>query len=427
MMLRSTLLLAALLACTPMALLAQETMTPKAIAEALAAHPTGDAAEKMARQIQLLGGKQDLTKGMRPHVQFIDENAVVVFAIQTAGGTPRVEFTSNSSTLNTILVPPLQKLGNTDIYLTTVSLGLVAEPKFPTGIGMNYTYLVDGKRVGGEHFEAYPHNPDLDADPSAPKGKLTQMPNWQSKIFENTERTWWVYVPAQYKPENPACVMIFQDGGGYKDTVSRVFDRLIAHGDMPVTVGIFIDPGKEINGLRSPGGRGERSFEYDTRSDQYSRFLLEEILPEVEKTVKLKHDAASRAVAGLSSGAACAFTCCWYKPDQFSKVLSWIGSYTDLASGESGIEGAHNYPFLIRRLNDNDPRAKIRVLLQDGGNDLDNPFGDWPLANQEMARAFAFKHMDYKFVFGGGNHSGSHGTAILPESLRWLWREYPKP
>ena len=132
-----------------------------------------------------------------------------------------------------------------------------------------------------------------------------------------------------------------------------------------------------------------------------------------------------RAVAGLSSGASAAFTCAWYRPDQFSKVLSWIGSYTDLSPGETGYEGAHNYPFLIRRLKDNDPRTKIRVFLQDGGNDLDNPFGDWPLANQEMARALNFKHMDYKFVFGGGNHSGTHGYAILPKSLRWLWRETP--
>lgn len=421
-----SVLFALLLACAPGNVLAQETTTPKALADALAARPNAEAADKLALQIHILAGKQDLTKGLRPQVQFIGENAVVIFAIQTPSGSPKVQFTQNGSTLNTVISPTLVKLGGTDVYLTTLTLGGVADTKFPTGVGMDYFYLIDGKRVGGAHFESYPHNPDLETDPTAPKGKLTQMPNWQSKIFENTDRTWWVYIPAQYKPENPACVMVFQDGGGYRDNVSRVFDRLIAKGDMPVTVGIFIDPGREINGLHSPGGRGERSFEYDTRSDQYSRFLLGEILPEVEKTVKLKHDAASRAVAGLSSGASCAFTCCWYKPDQFSKVLSWIGSYTDLASGESGIEGAHNYPFLIRRLDDNDPRTKIRVFLQDGGNDLDNPYGDWPLANQEMAKALAFKHMDYMFVFGGGNHSGSHGTALLPESLRWLWRDYPK-
>ena len=176
--------------------------------------------------------------------------------------------------------------------------------------------------------------------------------------------------------------------------MSRIADRLIAKGDMPVTVGIFIQPGNLPPGQTAPGNRGERSYEYDTRSDQYARFLLEEILPEVEKTVKLKHDAPSRMVAGLSSGSTAAFGCAWYRPDQFGKVLSWIGSFTDLSPGESGIEGAHNYPFLIRRLKDDDPRLKTRVFLQDGANDLDNPFGNWPLANQTMAKALAFKHVD---------------------------------
>jgi len=144
------------------------------------------------------------------------------------------------------------------------------------------------------------------------------------------------------------------------------------------------------------------------------------MLPEVEKSVKLRHDAASRAVGGLSSGAACAFTAAWFRPDQFSKVLSWIGSYTNLQGGKTGIEGAHNYPFMIR-LQDKKP---IRVFLQDGDHDLDNPFGNWPLANQGMAKALAFKGYDYQFSYGHGGHSGRHGEAILPQSLRWLWRDY---
>src|SRR5262249_62268895 len=100
------------------------------------------------------------------------------------------------------------------------------------------------------------------------------------------------YGPAQYKPENPSCVMVFQDGGGYKNYIPTVFDNLIAKGEMPITVGIFLSPGS------FEGGRSNRSFEYDTLSDQYARFLLEEILPEVEKTVKLRHDAESRAIGG---------------------------------------------------------------------------------------------------------------------------------
>ena len=267
--------------------------------------------------------------------------------------------------------------------------------------------------------ETYPDDPDNHVKADVPKGMVLKMPNWKSRIFEHTDREWWVYVPSQYKAENPACVMIFQDGGGYKDRVPVVFDNLIARGDMPVTIGIFIQPGNLLpEGTKR--GNSQRSFEYDTVSDQYARFLLEEILPEVEKNYKIRHDAASRAVAGLSSGASCAFTAAWFKPDQFSKVLSWIGSYTDLAGGKTGIEGAHNYPFMIRR----EPKKPIRVFLQDGDTDLDNQFGNWPLANQSMAKALAFKGYDYKFEFGHGSHSGTHGYAILPMSLKWLWRDY---
>jgi enterochelin esterase family protein len=182
---------------------------------------------------------------------------------------------------------------------------------------------------------------------------------------------------------------------------------------MPVTVGVFINPG-----TRKSGG-SNRGFEYDTLSDQYVRMLLEEILPEVEKSVKLRHDAAGRAIAGSSSGGICAFTAAWERPNEFSKVLSWVGSFTNLQPGKSGHEGGHNYPAIIRRT----PAKPIRVFLQDGENDLDNLAGNWPLANQGMAKALAFAGYDYRFVFGHGFHSGKHGQAILPDSLRWLWRD----
>jgi enterochelin esterase-like enzyme len=189
---------------------------------------------------------------------------------------------------------------------------------------------------------------------------------------------------------------------------------LIANGEMPVTVAIFINPGT------GPGeeGRGQRSLEYDTLSDRYSRFLLAEILPEVEKTTKLRHDADSRAIAGISSGGICAWTVAWEHPDEFRKVLSWVGSFTNIASGRSRREGGHNYEALIRKT----PKKPIRVFLQDGANDLDNANGNWPLANQQMAKALEFAGYDYKFVFGQGFHSNHHGRSILPDSLRWLWR-----
>ena len=431
-------LFAAALACAPLVVRAQDApLTPAALQKALDARPDNASAAKLAQRLRAMAGAQDLTKGMRPAADFSADaalptesvgprDALVAFAIESPSGVP----TAQARTGDVVRGVILSRLGDTNVYAGTLRYTNVNAGPFPTGVGMVYTYSIDGKPVerrrnGGsdDNFEAYAPNPETQTDPAVPKGVLTKQANWKSKIFPDTDREWWVYVPAQYKPENPACVMIFQDGAGYREAVSRIADRLIAKGEMPVTVGIFIQPGNLPPGQTAPGNRGERNFEYDTRSDQYARFLLEEVLPEVEKTVKLRHDAPSRMVAGLSSGSTAAFGCAWYRPDQFGKVLSWIGSFTDLSPGESGIEGAHNYPFLIRRLPNDDPRLKMRVFLQDGANDLDNPFGNWPLANQTMAKALAFKHVDYKFVFGGGFHSGNHGNAILPETLRWMWRK----
>ena len=276
----------------------------------------------------------------------------------------------------------------------------------------------DDAKIGADTFEVYAVHPDLIPKPDVPKGKLVQMPKWKSKIFADTERDWWVYTPAQYKSDKPACSMIFQDGGAYVNFIPVVFDNLIAQGAMPVTVAIFLNPGAYADN-RKPG-YSERSFEYDTLSPQYSKFLLEEILPEVEKTVKLRHDAASRAVAGLSSGGICAFTVAWERPDQFSKVLSWIGSFTGIASGKTLKEGGNNYPVMIRKSN----AKPIRVFLQDGENDLDNDNGNWPLANKEMAKALAFKNYDYQAVFGQGDHSLNHGRAVVSDSLKFLWKDW---
>ena len=219
--------------------------------------------------------------------------------------------------------------------------------------------------------------------------------------------------------------MVFQDGGGYQNPTGQfrvpiVFDNLIHQKKIPVMIGIFINPGKVPPASEGQKPRDNRSFEYDTLSDQYARFILEEILPEAEKTVKLRHDAESRAIAGISSGGICAFTAAWERPNEFSKVLSWVGSFTNIASGKTLREGGHNYPALIRKT----PKKPIRVFLQDGANDLDNQHGNWPLANQEMARALQFAGYDYKFVFGRGFHSNRHGRALLPDSLRWLWRDW---
>jgi enterochelin esterase family protein len=183
---------------------------------------------------------------------------------------------------------------------------------------------------------------------------------------------------------------------------------------MPVSIGIFINPGETPAAEEGKKGRSNRSFEYDSLSDQYARFLLDEILPEVGKKYNLTQDPAGRAICGISSGGICAWTVAWERPDAFRKVLSHVGSFTN-------IRGGHVYPALIRKAE----RKPIRVFLQDGAKDLDNAYGNWPLANQEMAAALKFSGYDYKFEFGTEGHNGKHGGAIFPDSLRWLWRDYP--
>jgi hypothetical protein len=191
---------------------------------------------------------------------------------------------------------------------------------------------------------------------------------------------------------------------------------------MPVTIGVFINPGHR--GEEYPESRwkaNNRSVEYDTLSDQYARFLLEEMLPHIETTYKLRHDREGRAICGISSGGICAFTVAWQRPDAFHKVLSHVGSFTSIAADfEKGKPGGQDYPFLIRKTE----RKPIRVFLQDGKNDLNNRHGNWWLANQEMAAALKFQNYDYKFVGGEGGHNGIHGGAILPDSLRWIWRDW---
>lgn len=265
--------------------------------------------------------------------------------------------------------------------------------------------------------DQYVLGPDSQVKPNVPKGKVETHQWTTSKIFPGTTRDYAVYVPAQYDKAKPAAVMVFQDGMGMwkPDSGMRasvVFDNLIAAGDMPVTIGIFINPGVFPPAKAGEKGRSNRSFEYDSLGDLYSRFLLEEILPEVGKSYNLTTDPEQRAILGSSSGGICAFTVAWEHPDAFRKVISYIGSFTN-------IRGGHVYPALVRKAE----KKPIRVFLQDGKNDLDNQFGNWPLANQDMAASLKFAGYDYQFVLGEGTHNGKHGAQLLPEALRWIWRK----
>lgn len=252
-----------------------------------------------------------------------------------------------------------------------------------------------------------------------PQGKVTKH-SWTSKVFAGTVRDYYVYVPAQYDAAIPTAVMVFQDGHAYVNPTGEVrvpvvFDNLIHKKDLPPIIGIFVDPGHIGEPL--PGVRwsaNNRSFEYDTLSDQYARLIIEEILPEVAKSYNLTTDPEQRAICGASSGGICAWTVAWERPDAFCKVLSHIGSFTN-------IRGGHNCQTLIRKT----PRKPIRVFLQDGDHDVNNEAGNWWLANLEMESSLQFAKYDVKTVWGHGAHNLNHGGAILPDSLRWLWRKEP--
>ncbi|HYG18542.1 MAG TPA: alpha/beta hydrolase-fold protein [Ohtaekwangia sp.] len=265
----------------------------------------------------------------------------------------------------------------------------------------------------------YKAGPDSSPQAGVPKGTLTRYV-WESKIYGGIFREYYVYVPAQYNAATPAALMVFQDGYAYaRDDgdfrVPIVFDNLIHQQQMPVTIGLFINPGHNSATLPENAFRGSnRMAEYDEMSDRYVTFLTRELIPELEKKYNLANDPRMRAIAGLSSGGICAFTAAWHRPDYFHKVLSHIGSFTNIRGGDA-------YPSLIR----GSTRKDIRVFLQDGADDLDNQYGNWYLANLQMEDALKYKGYDHKFVGGTEGHNGKHGGAILPESLKWLWRDVP--
>lgn len=255
-----------------------------------------------------------------------------------------------------------------------------------------------------------------------PKGEVAKYTFSQSKIFPGTVRDYWVYVPKQYDPEKPACVYVNQDGIQYN--APEVFDELIAKGEMPVTIGVFVMHGRvPAADAEKALDRFNRSFEYDGLGDNYVRFLLEELLPEVEKKktsdgrpIRLSKKGNDRAIGGASSGAICAFTAAWERPDAFSRVFSAIGTYV-------ALRGGNDYPSLIRKY---EPKP-IRIFLQDGSNDLNIYGGDWWMANQEMERALTFAGYEVNHVWGDGGHNVQHATEIFPDAMRWLWKDWPQP
>jgi gluconolactonase len=275
--------------------------------------------------------------------------------------------------------------------------------------------------------ESYVLGPDSTSQAGVPKGSVTKYELKAGRFYPGTPHTYSLYVPAQYDASKPTPFMIFLDGSGFLSDKVRgpvVFDNLIARHELPAMIGIFIDPGVLPTVSDQAQHRFERVFEYDSLSDRYSRFLLEELIPEVAKKYNLSKDANDRALCGVSTGAVGAFMAAWNRPDQFHRVLSFIGTYV-------AMKGADSLPALIRKT---EPKP-IRVFLQDGTNDHIVPAqpwgtfyaGSWPINNQVMLQAFESAGYDAKLVMGSEGHNMKQGAAILPDALRWLWRDYPNP
>ena len=262
------------------------------------------------------------------------------------------------------------------------------------------------------------HATFLPAQDAVPKGEVTKYSFDQSRVFPGTSRDYWVYVPQQYDPAQPACVYVCQDGIQYN--APAVFDELIANKEIPVVIGIFVMHGRVKATSDQALDRFNRSFEYDGLGDNYARFLIEELLPLVEgqktsdgREIHLSPRGNDRCIAGASSGAICAFTAAWERPDAFRRVFSTIGTYV-------GLRGGNVYPTLVRKY---EPKP-LRIFLQDGSADNNIWGGDWWMANQELERSLTFAGYEVAHVWGEGGHSGEHATKIFPDAMRWIWKDW---
>jgi len=296
----------------------------------------------------------------------------------------------------------------------------------------------------------YPFTPDSLEQPNVAKGQLLGPYEFHSNVFAGTVRQYWVYVPAGYDPKTPPNLLVFQDGQRATNPqgalrIPTALDNLIARGDIPPTLGVFVTPGNVSEhyptnlGMSNPDHRAE---EYDAVSDDYGRMLIDELLPEVAKSYSFASDPHHRIIGGTSSGAIAAFTVAWNHPEAFGNVISFIGSYTSIGMHPATattlfVPGGDTYPGLIRK----SPIRPLRIFIQDGSNDLDNEHGNWFLANQQMVKAIQWANAnadapadkragpmtqdqtaryDLRYVWGDGSHSDQHGGAVLPDVLRWI-------
>lgn len=287
----------------------------------------------------------------------------------------------------------------------------------PLLLSINFNSFSDKKPLQ----ESYPVDPASIKQAGVPEGVITQYKFKDSKIFPGTERDYWIYVPAQYKKETPAALMVFQDGRNFSNEkrpskMPIVFDNLIHSKEMPVTIAVCINPGVVPVVKEGAQPRYNRSYEYDGMGADYAKFLNEEILPEVEKNYNISQDPNARGISGSSSGAIAAFNAAWYGEDTFRRVYTIVGTFV-------GLRGGDGLPTLIRKL---EPKP-IRIFLQDGSNDNNLYGGSWWDMNRAMVGSFKFSGYEMDYEWGEGGHNQKHGAAIFPKAMRYIWKDYPKP
>lgn len=357
---------------------------------------------ELAERVIKLFGKAHLLKG-KPGVRI--EGTTVAWAIMDMNPA-RVMRADGTE------IGPMMALGNEGLQVLVET--------FPNFTEFDYQIVTDSMLVlaGKVHLENYRYTADSEVQINIPQGRLERFTWDQSQRFPGTTREVTVYIPSQYRPGSEACLMVWQDGGRHVDPAgsmraSTVFDNLIHQKQMPVTIGVFVDPGRK-QGQKPNEKAGNRSLEYDSLGDAYVRFLLDEILPTVEKrySVKFRQDPQAWAIAGGSSGGIAAFTAAWERPNKFHKVLCWVGTFVD-------IRGGNAYPYWLRIT---EPKP-IRVYLLDGVNDLDNKFGNWPLANRMMESSLKYMNYDHLMKWTECFHGSKGMASELPEALRWLWRD----
>jgi enterochelin esterase family protein len=331
--------------------------------------------------------------------------------------------------------PQMQNLSNSNLWFASAHIE-------PVGKLHSFSYLINGAKFGGR-LDLPAFTPLSYQQPGVPSGTLSSKLSHTSKIYDGMKSEYWIYVPAQYDPHTPAALMVFQDGEWYLDRDGKnpaldVIDNLIAQKKIPVMIAVFINPGDiesspgtpTYNLVKKYSDEWQRTLKdsmrstlYDTVSDRYARFLHLEVLAEVESKYNIRKDAYSRAITGLSSGGICSFNAAWQMPDQFSRVISWIGSFTSIQWKEDPAvaDGGQDFPEKVLH----EPHRNLRVWLQDGSEDLElEKYGSWALANIRLANALKLKNYDFHFSFGKGTHNSAHGAAEFPEQMIWLWRDY---